>query len=66
MAQLQRLEAEIAALPDHELRRLRSWFDAFDAKRWDCEIASDSVDGKLEALVAEALVDYDSKKCKPI
>jgi len=66
MAQLQRLEAEIAALPEDELRRLRSWFDDFVAKRWDREIASDCASGKLEALASEALADYDSKKCKPL
>jgi hypothetical protein len=64
MAQLQRIEDEVAALPDDELRRFRSWFDAFDAKRWDKEIASDAADGKLDHLAAEALVEYGSGKCK--
>lgn len=66
MAQLQRIEAEVAALPDDELRRFRSWFDAFDAKRWDSEIVSDSAGGKLDTLATEALAEYGAGKCKPV
>jgi hypothetical protein len=66
MAQLQRIEAEVAALPDDELRRFRSWFDAFDAKRWDHEIEADSAGGKLDVLAEEALAEFNAGKCKPL
>ncbi len=66
MAQLKCIEADIAALPEIELRRFRSWFDTFDAKRWDQEIGADITDGKLDSLAAEALAEYGAGKCKPL
>lgn len=66
MAQLQRIEAEVAALPDDELRRFRSWFDSFDAKRWDKEIVSDAANGKLDNLAGEALAEYGAGKCRKL
>lgn len=66
MATLQRIEADISALPDDELRRFRSWFDSFDARRWDRDMAADSANGKLDALAAEALAEYAAGKCKPL
>lgn len=64
MTRLERIEAEVAALPDNELRHFRSWFEDFAAKRWDREVLSDS--GKLDTLAAEALAEYVSGKCKPL
>lgn len=66
MAQLQRIEADITALPADELRRFRSWFDTFNNKCWDRELATDSANGKLDALAAEALAEYGAGKCKPL
>ena len=66
MAQLKRIEADIAALPDTELRRFRKWYDDFDAKRWDSEVGADIANGKLDSLAAEALSEYGAGKCKPL
>lgn len=66
MTSLQRLEAQIAALPERDLRRFRSWFAEFDAKRWDLELAADIGSGKLDALAEEALAQYGAGQCKPL
>jgi hypothetical protein len=66
MTQLERLKTEVAALPDDQLWRFRSWFDDFAAERWDREILYDSDSGKLDALAAEAVADYKSGKSKPL
>lgn len=66
MAQLQRIEADVAALPADELRRFRSWFDTFDTKRWDRDLVSDISNGKLDALAAEATAEYNAGKCRPV
>jgi len=63
---LQQIQAEIAALPDDQLRQLSSWFDDFYAQRWDREILSDGAHGKLDDLAAEALVEYHTGKTKPL
>jgi len=66
MPSLQRIESQIAAIPEPELRRLRSWFDEFDAQRWDRTFATDINNGKLDSLAAEALAHYDAGQCKPL
>jgi len=66
MPSLQRLESEIATLPEQDLRQFRSWFDEFDAARWDTTLAADINNGKLNALAAEALAQYGAGKCKSL
>lgn len=66
MTQLERLQAEVAGLPEDELQRFRSWFDAFAAERWDHEIRYNSDSGKLDALGAEAIAEYKTGKTKPL
>ena len=65
MPSLQRIESQIAELPEAELRKFRSWFDEFDAQHWDTSLAADVENGKLDSLAAEALSQYASGKCKP-
>jgi hypothetical protein len=64
MPSLQRIESQIAALPETELRQFRSWFDEFDAQRWDSAIATDAKNGKLDSLAAEAIAHYGAGTCK--
>lgn len=66
MPSLQRIESQVAALPEPDLRQFRSWFDAFDAQRWDQALACDISNGKLDAFAAEALAQYGSGQCKPL
>jgi hypothetical protein len=66
MPTLKRLESEVAALPDQELRKFSQWFAQFEAERWDRSLESDIASGKLDALAAEALAQYDTGKCKPL
>lgn len=66
MPSLQRIESQIAVLPEPELRKFRSWFDEFDANRWDTALAADINHGKLDSLAAEALADYGAGQCKPL
>ena len=66
MPSLQRIESQVAALSEPDLRQFRSWFDAFDAQRWDQELSDDINNGKLDILAAEALAQYSAGKCKPL
>ena len=66
MPSLQRIESQVAALPEPDLRQFRSWFDEFDAQRWDQALVSDINSGKLDSLAAEALAHYGAGKCKPL
>ena len=66
MPSLQRIESQVAALPEPELRKFRSWFDEFDAQLWDRTLAADINNGKLDSLAAEALAHYGTGQCKPL
>ena len=66
MTSLHRLESQVAALPESELRRFRSWFDEFDAQRWDKALSADIENGKLDAFAEEALAQYGADLCKPL
>lgn len=66
MPSLQRIESQVAALPEAELRKFRSWFDEFDAQLWDRTLAADINNGKLDSLAAEALAHYGTGQCKPL
>ena len=66
MPSLQRIESQIAALPEPDLRQFRSWFDTFDTQRWDQELTQDVNNGKLDTLAAEALDQYAAGRCKPL
>jgi hypothetical protein len=66
MPSLQRIESQVAALPEAELRKFRSWFDEFDAQLWNRTLAADINNGKLDSLAAEALAHYGTGQCKPL
>jgi hypothetical protein len=40
------------------LARVRAWFEAFDADRFDAAIERDANAGRLDAFAEEALVAY--------
>lgn len=54
MTKLEKLEMEIASLPQEEYRAFRRWFLEMDWKIWDRKIEEDSKAGKLDFLVKEA------------
>ena len=58
MPSLQLIESQVASLPEQELRKFRSWFDEFDALRWDHSLTQDIGSGKLDSFAAEALAQY--------
>jgi hypothetical protein len=66
MPSLQRIESQIASLPEPQLRQFRAWFNEFDARNWDISLAADISNGKLDSLAAEALAHYGAGQCKPL
>ncbi|HQB39861.1 MAG TPA: hypothetical protein PL053_11385 [Deltaproteobacteria bacterium] len=66
MPSLQRIESQVAALPEQELRKFRSWFDEFDAQSWDRSLTADINNGKLDSIAAETLAYYSACKCKKL
>ena len=63
---LKMLEQAIAQLQPVELAEFRRWFAEFDAAIWDAQIEADAGAGKLDALAAEALAEYEAGKATEI
>jgi hypothetical protein len=60
MGNVKSIEKAVEALPPSELAEFRRWFAEFDAAAWDTQIDQDAKTGKLDALAAEALGDFQS------
>ncbi|MEF2551074.1 hypothetical protein VQ042_06810 [Aurantimonas sp. A2-1-M11] len=66
MTRVEKIEAEIASLSGAERARLRAWFDAYDADRFDAAIAQDAASGTLDALADAALADFQAGRTRPL
>lgn len=55
MSNVDQLKTAIERLPQEEFAELVRWLSEKDWERWDKEIEADSVGGKLDFLVREAL-----------
>ena len=66
MSKIEDIEKAIAALSPEDLARLRDWFDAFDAARFDERIGRDAASGKLDRLAAEALADHRAGRAREL
>jgi hypothetical protein len=66
MTTLEAAEKVVAQLSPAELAQFRRWFAEFDGEIWDDQIESDAAAGKLDALAAEALAEYNSGKATEI
>ena len=56
MANITKIQEAILALSRTNYQLLRRWFNALDKDEWDRHIEADSNAGKLDFLIAEALV----------
>lgn len=57
MTTVEDIERAIEKLPGQDLAKLRDWFDAFEAERFDRRIEADAASGKLDALAQAALAE---------
>lgn len=60
------LEQRIAALDNVAFAKLRDWFVEFEQRRWDQKIETDESEGKLDALINNALAEYQSGKAREL
>jgi len=67
---VERIAAEVRALPDAELDELLAWLADFESQRmdaWDKEIATDSPPGgRLQGLLDRAKEDIAAGRTKPL
>lgn len=55
MLAVKKIEQEILLLHKKEYSTLRDWFYATDFANWDKEIKEDTISGKLDFLIDEAI-----------
>ena len=54
MSNITEIQGAILALPEADYLQFRRWFNELDWAKWNRQIESDSEDGKLDFLIAEA------------
>jgi hypothetical protein len=58
MSTIEEIEKAILKLPPDDLARFRTWFEEFEATRFDSKIERDAAAGKLDGLAEQALADF--------
>jgi hypothetical protein len=66
MSTLEQIESAILTLPTQEFQRLREWLLELDQQHWDQQLEQDVNDGKLDALAAEAIAEFEAGECREI
>jgi hypothetical protein len=66
MSEIEEIEHAISRLSEDDLARLRDWFAAFDAERFDARIEADAKSGRLDALADLALADWRQGRTKDL
>ena len=64
MTTLPEIEAAIKRLPEGDVRQLSSWLQEYLDERWDRQIETDLVSGKLDKLIAKAEADIAAIRVK--
>jgi hypothetical protein len=66
MTTIKEIEKAISDLPPEKLSILRSWFDKFDADRWDKQFEIDAKKGRLDSIAARVKENFKKGKCKEL
>jgi hypothetical protein len=60
------IEKAVAKLGPREFDRFRTWFEQFQADRFDEKIERDARSGKLDPLADEAIADYRKGRAREL
>ena len=66
MLTVEQIENAILQLPPNEIGELLEWLLNLDYQRWDVQLGKDIAGGKLDALAAEAIADFESGNYREI
>ncbi|MEG4290653.1 hypothetical protein Q5692_18725 [Microcoleus sp. C2C3] len=66
MLTIEQIENAILQLPPNQIGELLEWFLNLDYQRWDVQLEKDIAEGKLDALAAEAIADFESGNYREI
>jgi hypothetical protein len=63
---VEELEKAVAELPPELLARFRTWFEEFEAARFDTQIEADAKNGKLDKLIEKSEEDFRAGRYREI
>ena len=66
MSSITEIQQAILSLPEADYLQLRNWFNELDWEKWDRQIETDSENGKLDFLIAEAFEIKEKGKLKDL
>jgi hypothetical protein len=66
MTKLQLIQAEIESLTSDEFLYLRNWINNLDDQQWEKQIEEDSLAGKLDFLIEEALFEKSKNQLREL
>jgi hypothetical protein len=66
MSKINKIKADIEALPEEDYIQLRQWFSEKDWEKWDRQLKQDSESGRLDFLINEALEEKAKGKLKEL
>ena len=66
MLTIEQIENAILQLPPNQIGEVLEWFLNLDYQRWDVQLEKDIAEGKLDALAAEAIADFESGNYREI
>ena len=66
MLTIEQIENAILQLPPNQIGELLEWFLNLDYQRWDVQLEKNIAEGKLDALAAEAIADFESGNYREI
>jgi hypothetical protein len=66
MSTVHEIETAIQRLDEQSFGQLSSWFEEFQAERWERRFAADAVAGRLDALGEAADRAFERGECRPL
>ena len=66
MSSITEIQQAILSLPKADYLQLRHWFSELEWEKWDLQIETDSENGKLDFLIAEAFEAKEKGKLKEL
>lgn len=66
LSKIQQLQSAVQALSPEELTYFKQWWGETEGEQWDRQIAQDSLSGKLDFLLEEALLEKTQGQLKPL
>ena len=60
------LEKAVAKLPPDQFAKFRTWFEEFDAARFDRKIERDAKAGRLDGMADQAIDDFRKGRAREL